>query len=119
MHKHSGYSRVGAYDSAMGLGRSGHCKTDTSHASTDIAPHAMFIVDFAKHMMPHHVHGTRRFWSNKAANDTLSCKRGTQIVGLEIIGEHVVEAAKHEAAINIFVLAPKSCREVSNRRRFL
>src|SRR6266700_5919455 len=62
--------RVGANHCAMRLGRCRHRKTDTSHAPAHVAPHTMFAVDLAKHVVPMDIHLSRCFGANEGTNDT-------------------------------------------------
>src|SRR5579875_1139216 len=90
-------------------------ETDASHAAAHIAPHSLFPVHLSKHMVPHHIDRPRCLRPDKAANDALAREGGTQVIGLKIVSQHIVEVAEHEIAVNLFVLAPETPCQISYR----
>src|SRR5438132_499895 len=105
MDKDSGNRAIGANDCPVGFSGCRHSKTNAPHTTTYIAPHTMHSIDLAKHMMPHNVYRPRCLRADKGADDALTRESSSQIVRLKVIGQHVIEIAKHQIAINLFILA--------------
>src|SRR5437764_14808678 len=97
----------------MSFGGCRHGKTNASHTAACISPHAVFSIDLAKHMMPHNVYRARRLWANKGADDALTCKGSPQVVRLKVIGQHVIQVAEHQVAVNLLILALEACGQIA------
>src|SRR5437764_2166430 len=117
VYKDFRYRSVSADCCAMCFCRCSESKADTTHATSNVAPHTLLSVHLPEHVMPEDVDRAGRLGSNKGTDHTLSCIGSSKIMGFKIVGQHIIKIAKHQIAINFLIFTPKACREIGHTWR--